>query len=62
MEESDFAKGEKQRRFVIYVDGKIHCETVDYNQAFHVKQLLCAEGKPGVVSVTVKSLTANQKS
>lgn len=48
---------ENQRRFVVYVKGKPHCETVDHAHAMHVADLLKSDGQSGI---HVGCLTANQ--
>jgi hypothetical protein len=55
---SDYALRESCRRFVVYVDGRVHCETVDSDHAKHVARLLTFDG----LAPSVRSLTANQES
>ena len=54
---SDYARQEATRRFVIFVDGRLHGETTDHDQAMHVQQLLRGDGQK---NVTVEVRTANQ--
>ena len=54
---SDYARQEAIRRFVIFVDGRLHGETADHDQAMHVQQLLRGDGQK---NVTVEVRTANQ--
>ena len=49
---SDYARQEATRRFVILVDGRLHGETTDHDQAMHVQQLLRGDGQK---NVTVES-------
>ena len=44
-ERSDYARQEAIRRFVIFVDGSLHGETADHDQAMHVQRLLRADGR-----------------
>ena len=54
---SDYARQEATRRFVIFVDGRLHGETTDHDQAMHVQQLLRGDGQK---NVTIEVRTANQ--
>lgn len=55
--EETYAQKETQRRAVVFVDGKVHLETVDFDHAQHVASLLRNDGRK---NVTIESRTANQ--
>jgi hypothetical protein len=59
IEKSEYAKRQEQRRFAVFVGNDLHCETVDRDQAEHVKRLLECDGKR---NVSIRVFTANQES